>query len=75
MAKEDDPKVRAVAKVGESGQNTARIYPVVPPPRPVFVDDTGRRGRWLAWLAVGLALVGLALVVALWWSQASATGG
>jgi len=75
MAHEDDQKIRAVAKVGESGQNTARIYPSVPPPQPVFVDDTGRRGRWLAWLSIGFALVGLALVIALWWSQASATGG
>lgn len=59
----------------ENGQRTGRIYwPVVPERHPVFVDDTGRRGRWLAWLAVLLAVIGLALVVALWVSQVASTG-
>jgi hypothetical protein len=89
MANEDDARVRAVAKVpappapqqrgvakvsAEAGQRTGRIYWPVPERRPVFVDDSGRRGRRLAWLAVLLAVLGLALVVALWVSQVASTG-
>jgi hypothetical protein len=67
---------RGVAKVTTAnGQRTGRIYwPVEPERRPVFVDDTGRRGRWLAWLSLLLAVLGLALVVALWVSQVASTG-
>jgi hypothetical protein len=87
MANEDEVKVRAVAKVPEprqqrgvakvtaqTGHTTGRIYPAEPSAPPVFVDDTGRRGRWLTWLSVAFVLLGLALVVAFWWSQASSAG-
>ena len=73
---EPPPQRRGVAKVtAANGQRTGRIYwPVEAERRPVFVDDTGRRGRWLAWLSVLLAVLGLALVVALWVSQVASTG-
>jgi hypothetical protein len=87
MANEDDPRVRAVAKVpkppqqrgvakvsSQPGEKTGRLYPSVPDPRPVFVDDSGRRRRWLTWLSIAFVLLGLALVAAFWWSQASSTG-
>ncbi len=88
MANEDDSRVRAVAKIPEpprqqrgiakvtpeAGQRTGRIYWPVPERRPVFVDYTGRRGRWLGWVAVLVAALGLALVVALWVSQVGSTG-
>ena len=89
MANMDDVKVRAVAKVpkppqqrgvakvsAQAGETTGRIYPSRSEAgvRPVFVDDSGRRGRWLTWLSVAFVILGLALVVAFWWSQASSTG-
>ena len=88
MANEDEFRVRAVARIpepprpqrgvakvtAEAGQRTGRIYWPVPERRPVFVDDTGRRGRWLGWVAVLVAALGLALVVALWVSQVGSTG-
>lgn len=42
---------------------------------PVFVDKTGRRGRWLGALGVAVALIALLLLAALWWSQVAATSG
>lgn len=86
MANEDDSRVRAVASVpelprqsrgvarvtAETGQRTGRIYWPLPEQKPVFVDDSGRRGRWMAWLAVLLAVVALALVVTFWASQVHA---
>jgi hypothetical protein len=86
MANEDN-KVRAVAKVrkppqqrgvakvsAHSSQVTGRLYTSEPGARPVFVDDSGRRRRWVKWLAIAFVLLGLALVAAFWWSQASSTG-
>jgi hypothetical protein len=87
MANEDVDRVRAVAQVpkppqqrgvakvsAQIGEMTGRIYTSEPGVRPVFVDDTGRRGRWLRWLAIAFVVLGLALVAAFWWSQASSTG-
>ena len=74
-ANEDEKPVRAVAKVsGEDVRRTGRIYLPGPERRPVFVDDSGRRGRWLMWLSVAIAVAGLALVAALWVSQVTSTG-
>jgi hypothetical protein len=87
MAREQDPPIRAVAKVPTPRQQrgVARVPETVdatnvmdtsePGAPPIFVDDTGRRGRVWAWLAVFFALLVLALMAALWWSQAAATGG
>jgi hypothetical protein len=87
MARDEDPRIRAVAKVPTPRQQrgVARVPETVdatnvmdtsePTTPPVFVDDTGRRGRVWSWVAVFFALLGLALLVALWWSQAAATGG
>jgi hypothetical protein len=87
MAREEDPRIRAVAKVPTPRQQrgVARVPETIdatnimdasePGAPPVFVDDTGRRGRMWGWLAVFFALLGLALMAALWWSQAAATGG
>jgi hypothetical protein len=81
----EEPKIRAVAKVVAPGRGVARVSSTreetnkIPMPGseqlPVFVDDSGRRGRWVTWLALGIAVLGLALVMALWFSQASSTGG
>ena len=74
-ANEDEKPVRAVAKVsGEDVRRTGRIYLPGPERRPVFVDDSGRRGRWLTWVSVLIALAGLVLIGALWVSQVSSTG-
>ncbi|HEY7272833.1 MAG TPA: hypothetical protein VH502_08870, partial [Actinoplanes sp.] len=79
MAREQDPPIRAVAKVPTPRQQrgVARVPEPVdatnvidspePGAPPVFVDDTGRRGRVWAWLAVFFALLVLALMAALWW--------
>ena len=80
MAIEDEHKVRALAKIpvqprgvarvtAETGQRTGRIYWPAPEQKPVFVDDSGRRGRWMAWLAVLIAVLGLVLVATFWVSQ------
>jgi hypothetical protein len=86
MAREDPP-IRAVAKVPTPRQQrgVARVPETIdatsivdapePGAPPVFVDDTGRRGRVWGWLALLFAFICLALVAALWWSQAAATGG
>jgi hypothetical protein len=85
MAGDDEQKIRAVAKVVAPGRGVARVSSTREEtsriPRreaeqpPVFVDDSGRRRRWVTWLSLALAVLGLALVVALWFSQASSTGG
>jgi hypothetical protein len=91
MAREEDPPVRAVAKVPtpqptpQQQRGVARVPEPIdatsvmdtsdPDATPVFVDDTGRRGRVWGWLSLLFALVALALVAVLWWSQAAATGG
>jgi hypothetical protein len=87
MPPNDDPKARAVAKVPkppqqrgvaqvpETREETSRIHLSEPGGPPVFVDDTGKRGRLLTWLSIGFALICLALIAALWFSQAAATGG
>ena len=69
------PQQRGVARVPRDvGTLTGRLYPSEPDDRaPVFVDDSGRRGRWLTWLSILVALAGLALIGALWISQVSAT--
>jgi hypothetical protein len=69
------PQQRGVAKVSaEAVQRTGRIYWPVSERQPVFVDESGRRGRWMAWLSVLLALAALALIGALWISQVASTG-
>ena len=86
MPPKDDPKARAVAKVPKPPQQrgvarvpetidaTSRMH-LSEPDAPVFVDDSGKRGRLLTWLSIGFALICLALIAALWFSQAAATGG
>jgi hypothetical protein len=87
MPPKEDPKARAVAKVPkppqqrgvarvpESIEATSRMHLSEPGAPPVFVDDSGKRGRLLTWLSIGFALICLALIAALWFSQAAATGG
>lgn len=87
MAREENPPVRAVAKVPPPRQQrgVARVPKNIdattimdasePDAAPVFVDDSGRRGRVWGWLALLFALICIALVAALWWSQVAATGG
>jgi hypothetical protein len=87
MASEEDPPIRAVAKVPtprqqrgvarvpENIDSTSVMDASEPSVSPVFVDDSGRRGRAWSWVALLFALIGLALLAALWWSQAAATGG
>jgi hypothetical protein len=65
---------RGVARVSGDREQTRRIVPPPPPVAPVFVDDTGRRGRLLAWASVLAALIGLLLVVAFWVSQITHSG-
>jgi hypothetical protein len=69
------PQQRGVARVSETREVTSRIYPSGKDAPPVFVDDTGKRGRLLTWLSLAFAVVALALVAALWVSQAASTGG
>jgi hypothetical protein len=87
MTGEEEPPIRAVAKVPKPPQQrgvarvpenidlTDRFHLSEPEAAPVFVDDSGRRRRLLAWLSISFAVLGLALVVALWISQATSTGG
>jgi hypothetical protein len=72
IARPDAP--RGVARVSGNLEGTRRIVPPPPPVAPVFVDDTGRRGRFLAWASVVGALIGLLLVVAFWVSQVTHSG-
>lgn len=64
---------RGVARVPETREATRPLVPPRPPAPPVFVDDTGRRGRVLAWASVVFAMVVLLLVVAFWVSQATSS--
>lgn len=67
------PRSRApvgVARVPVVWESTRRLPPPPPPAAPVFVDDTGRRGRWVAVAGAGTALLVLALVAVFWLSQA-----
>jgi hypothetical protein len=65
---------RAAARVPSNREETRRLDP--PPPRvpPVFVDDSGRRGRWLALVSVTVAMLGLLFIAAFWISQVSSSG-
>ena len=70
------PSPRGVAPVPPDSAMTGRIYmPAPDSPPPVFVDESGRRGRLLGLLGLGAALIGLVLLVAFWWSQLAAAGG
>ena len=62
---------RGVAPVPRNREETRRLAPPPPPGRPVFVDESGRRGRLLAWASVLAALAGLLLIVAFWVGQAT----
>lgn len=67
------PRSRApvgVARVPVVWESTCRLEQPSPPAAPVFVDDTGRRGRWVAVAGAGTALLVLALVAVFWLSQA-----
>ena len=76
MPPKEDPKARAVAKVPkppqqrgvarvpETREATSRIHLSEPGAQPVFVDDSGKRGRLLTWLSIGFALICLALIAA-----------
>lgn len=64
-------KERGVAPVPRNREQTRRIDPPQPPAKPVFVDDSGRRGRLLGWAALAAALIGLLLVVVFWVGQAT----
>ena len=87
MVREKEPSIRAVAKIPTPKQQrgvarvpepidaTSMMETSEPAAVPVFVDDTGRRGRLWARLSLIVALLGLALVAALWWSQIAVTGG
>jgi hypothetical protein len=62
---------------GHGGGRVPRSYRFVmvgPSTRPVFVDDTGRRGRLLGAASVLLAAIALLLVAAFWLSQATWPG-
>src|SRR5437868_322787 len=52
---------RGVAPVPTNHEPTRQLRPPPPPARPVFVDDSGRRGKLLAWASLLLALAALAL--------------
>jgi hypothetical protein len=65
---------RGVARVPKDDEATTLLKPSGAAARPVFVDDTGRRGRLLTWAMVGLALIAVLLIAAFWFSQATASG-
>jgi hypothetical protein len=65
---------RAAARVPTNHEETRRLQPPPPPVAPVFVDDTGRRGRWLAWASVAVAVLGLLFIAAFWVSQFTSSG-
>ena len=62
---------RGVARVPQDDEVTTLLEPPGAAARPVFVDDTGRRGRLLAWAMVTLAMVALMMIAAFWFSQAT----
>jgi hypothetical protein len=64
---------RAAASVPRNREQTHRLQPPRPQ-QPVFVDDTGHRGRRLAWVAAVAALIGLLLIAAFWISQVTSVG-
>jgi hypothetical protein len=66
---------RGVAPVPTNREETRPLTPPPPPVRPVFVDDSGRRGRLLAVTAVSVAIIALLLVVAFWIGLATTSGG
>jgi hypothetical protein len=66
----DPAQAVGVARIPSPINTTRPFRPgTIPPPRPVFSDDTGRRRRTVQWIAVLLALLGLVLTAALWLSQ------
>ena len=67
----DRDRGRGVAPVPTNREETRRLAPPPPPGPPVFVDESGRRGRLLAWAAAVAALAGLLLIVAFWVGQAT----
>jgi hypothetical protein len=69
------PQQRGVARVSETREVTSRIYPSGAEAPPVFVDDSGKRGRLLTWLSLAFAVLALGLIAALWISQAASTAG
>jgi hypothetical protein len=85
MASEDDtiqvagfadaPESRGVAAMPEDSTATRPISRSNPAITPVFVDETGRRGRLLGLLGLGLSVVALLMLAVMWWSQVAATSG
>ena len=65
---------RAAARVPSNHEETRGLQPASPAVAPVFVDDSGRRGRWLAWASVAVAVLGLLFVAAFWVSQLTSSG-
>lgn len=65
---------RRIARVPRVVDEVTLLIPLLPRPRPIFVDDTGRRGLLLGWLSVGIAVVAASLIVAFWVSQATSSG-
>ena len=65
---------RGVAPVPRNREETRPLTPPPAPAAPVFVDDSGRRGRVLAWAAVAVAVLALLLVVAFWVGLATSSG-
>jgi hypothetical protein len=63
------PREVAVAQIPKVVDETRKVPDYPRSAEPVFVDDTGRRGRLVGWVAFGLALLGLILVALLWFSQ------
>lgn len=64
---------RGVARIPQTREvTTPLVRPRLPAP-PVFVDDTGRRGRLLAWASLVFAVVVLLLIAAFWVSQVTSS--
>lgn len=70
----DAPLSRAVAEVPADVTATRPISRGAQA-APVFVDETGRRGRLLGVLGLGFSLLALLALAALWWSQVAVTSG
>ena len=71
----DAPLSRAVAEVPADVTATRPISRGAQAAPPVFVDETGRRGRLLGVLGLGFSLLALLALAALWWSQVAVTSG